>query len=98
MKIRLHPGARREYLFAIKHYKLIEEGLGLRFVDAIEAGLDSIARHPYAWPAINPSVRKRVIAIFPYTILYVPRSDEALIIAVMHQSRRPDYWTSRVEE
>lgn len=96
MKVRLHPQARREYLAAVRYYESVKEGLGQRFVDSIEAGFDSINKHPLAWPPINPSVRKRVVAVFPYTILYVPRSDEAFIVAIMHQSRRPDYWTSRL--
>ena len=96
MKVRFHPDARREYVGAIKHYKSIEAGLAKRLVDSIEAGLESIVNHPQAWPQLDKPVRKRVVAIFPFTILYVPRGNEIYIVAVMHHSRRPDYWTSRI--
>jgi hypothetical protein len=33
---------------------------------------------------------------FPYAIFFEPRSDEIVIVAIMHTSRSPGYWRSRV--
>lgn len=96
MRVRFHPDARREYVGSIKHYENVETGLGKRLVDSIEAGIESIVSHPQAWPQLTGPVRKRVVAVFPYTILYVPSDNEIYVVAIMHQSRHPKYWTSRL--
>jgi len=32
---------------------------------------------------------------FPYSLVYIVSKDEIRILAVAHQSRRPDYWAGR---
>lgn len=96
MKLKFHPAARREYLAAVAYYDGIDTELGKHFVESIEAGFDSIIQHPLAWPSLNSKVRKRVVAVFPYTILYALEEELITVTAVMHQSRKPDYWTSRI--
>jgi hypothetical protein len=33
---------------------------------------------------------------FPYAVLYRPDPDEIVVVAVMHQRRRPGYWLGRM--
>ena len=40
-------------------------------------------------------VRRRLIRRFPLGVLYRIDPDEIVILAVMHLSRRPDYWHGR---
>jgi hypothetical protein len=42
------------------------------------------------------SVRRKVLARFPYSILYIIQQGELIILAVAHQSRRPNYWIDRL--
>lgn len=35
---------------------------------------------------------------FPFTIIYVEREQEFLVIAVAHTSRKPGYWKNRLLE
>jgi len=41
-------------------------------------------------------IRKRPVHRFPYAVLYRVDPDEIVVVAVMHQRRRPDYWRSRI--
>jgi hypothetical protein len=40
----------------------------------------------------------QVPAGIPYGLVYQVRSDKILILAVMHLSRRPDYWRDREQQ
>jgi len=42
------------------------------------------------------NVRKFLLARFPYSVYYLSRDDEVLILAVAHGSRRPGYWRHRL--
>ncbi len=40
--------------------------------------------------------RSRRVRRFPYRLVYLEQPEQLWIIAVAHQSRRPDYWLRRV--
>ena len=48
------------------------------------------------WRAIEEDVRRCLTRVFPYAVLYTIEADFILIVAVMHCSREPGYWKSRV--
>jgi hypothetical protein len=39
-----------------------------------------------------PEIRRAFVNRFPYSIAYVLRDDELVILAVAHHSRGPRYW------
>jgi hypothetical protein len=41
------------------------------------------------------STRRLAIKGFPFFLIYRPAAAELLVVAVAHQSRRPDYWLAR---
>ncbi len=41
-------------------------------------------------------VRRKVLARFPYSLLYLEGPDYIRIVAVMHHRRRPGYWVERL--
>jgi plasmid stabilization system protein ParE len=43
----------------------------------------------------RPDVRMRVVRRYPYSIVYVVRGPNVVIIAVAHHRRRPGYWMDR---
>ena len=53
--------------------------------------------HPEAWQAVEEDVRRHLIKRFPFGIYYTIERDYISIVAVMHMSRRPGYWKSRLE-
>lgn len=78
------------------------EGWGDRFIDAVEAAIDSIVESPHTWALHRgkprtPPVHTRSVAGFRYDIKYViVNDDEVVIIAFAHERRKPDYWEHRI--
>jgi plasmid stabilization system protein ParE len=97
MNLTFHPEAREEYLAAAHYYADCQEGLESRFVAAIESALQRIDEAPERWRVFEEDVRRNLVHVFPYAILYSIESDDSiLIIAVMHCSREPGYWRARI--
>ena len=56
-----------------------------------------LAREPLRGPEVEPGIRRLLFRDrFPYSIMYVVREREVVIVAVMHQHREPGYWKERV--
>lgn len=91
-----HQEALREYQAAAIYYATRGESLGIRFVHAVEEAIGWIRDRPAAWPVLGAIVRRCLTRGFPYSVLYRWTDDTILIIAVMHASRDPDYWRSRI--
>ena len=97
MRVRFHPSARIEYIEAARYYEKQQVGLGSRFLKNVESVLRGIADSPESWPMLEGEIRRRMVRVFPYTILYAVRPTSVFIVAVMHTHRNPDYWKERVE-
>lgn len=98
MRIRYNPLARDEVIKAAEYFDAQAEGLGNRFLLEIDKVVLDIAVSPLLWPITKHGPRKRIlVSPFPYSILYKIVHDEIVIIAVAHQSRQKDYWTSRID-
>jgi plasmid stabilization system protein ParE len=87
--------AQQEYDDAVNWYEGQMRGLGERFRIEVENGLARIEAHPQAWPLERGEVRKYLLNRFPYKLLYAIEPARAVILAVAHQHRRPDYWVDR---
>jgi hypothetical protein len=44
---KIHQEAHKEFIEAFEWYEFRQEGLGLRFIESVEARLDQISLHPY---------------------------------------------------
>ena len=71
------------------------QGLGSAFLADVQRCCASIVEHPEAGHAIRGAVRRRLLARFPYAILYTLKSDTVRVLAVMNLQRRPGYWVGR---
>jgi len=93
---RFLPSAEAELLAEVAFYSDAREGLGVRFQAAVEVTLARALEHPTSGVAGRRSTRRLAIKGFPFFLIYRPAADELLVVAVAHQSRRPDYWLARV--
>ena len=69
------------------------------FVAEVEGAIQTLLASPTRWPVIEePQIRRYLLTRFPYSIYYrwEPERDRVSIYAVMHFSRRPDYWRERL--
>ena len=87
--------AEREMVQAARYYESKVPTLGAEFLLEIEAAVRSIETHPDAAPNVRGDIRRRLVRRFPYAVLYRAAPEGILILAVMHQRRRPDYWHGR---
>jgi len=52
---------------------------------------------PSTWLTFQDGFRRYLLARFPFSIIYKEHEDEVYIVAVMHNSRNPEYWKERVK-
>ena len=98
MKFRFHHEASEEYLKSVAFYEEEQRGLGWRFIQAVEAGIETVMDEPERWRCFDGPLRRHLIESFPFHLIYGVRADEVVFVAVAHCSRKPGYWHERVEE
>jgi len=98
--IQFDPAARLEAIEAAVWYDDHRIGLGEEFLDAIELTLDlALRRRVPGSPVSDPDdVRRVPVRRFPYHLIFLASSDEIVVVAVMHERRRPTYWIDRLGE
>lgn len=96
MKYVFHGEALKEYAEAAMHYKKISRRLGRAFVEEVEQSIKKIQSTPETWIPVEENIRRYLLGRFPYGIYYSVEKTHILIIAVMHLSRKPGYWTDRI--
>ena len=69
--------------------------LGLAFVAEFERALDVLCNFPHLGPVWRGTTRRFLLRRFPYSIIYQVKPEEIRVIALAHQSRRPEYWRGR---
>ncbi len=98
MKVRQLAVASAELRAALAWYRerspRAAENLWLRVQDARR----SILLFPHAAPLLGRRARRFILSGFPYDLIYSVRSEEIVILAFAHHSRRPGYWEDRLRE
>ena len=88
--------AEKEVAEAAAFYESCARGLGRAFADEVAKAFRSIASRPRATPVVRGQVRRKLVARFPYAVLFRDDPDEIVVLAVMHGHRRPGYWKDRL--
>ena len=97
MRYEFHPEALDEYEAAARFYAGCQVGLELRFIACVESAFRQVSEAPARWRPFEEDVRRCLVRVFPYAVLYSLEPDYVLVIAVMHCSREPGYWRRRIE-
>lgn len=95
MNYRFLPEAEKEYAEAFDYYLAIEANLAGRFVAEVETAMAHIRRYPFLRRVVGQTIRRHLLATFPFGIYYVCENDRIAIVAIMHQSRNPARWKKR---
>lgn len=101
MNIRILSVAEVEATEAALHYEERKPGLGDQFLAELDHALDRIRLDPrLLGPVENYTgpheLRRCLMHRFPYIVVFLVRSDEAVIISVSDARRRPFYWLERL--
>ena len=97
MRYTFHPEALAEFEAAADFYSARQNGLELRFIDAVQSAIQRICDAPERRPIFDGEIRRNLVRVFPYSVLYAVEPDCIYIIAIMHYSREPGYWKTRIK-
>lgn len=95
LKVRLSDDAIAEARAAFAWYRERNPQAADAFLRELDHATESIGHSPDAWPPYLGGTRRRLLRRFPFSLVYRMRGDQAEVIAVAHQRRRPGYWMGR---
>jgi plasmid stabilization system protein ParE len=98
MNYSFHPFAEIELNEAIDYYEKHRSGLGEEFSNEVYSTIQRIIQNPKAWSKLSENTRRCLTNRFPYGVIYQIKGNKILIIAVMHLSRKPNYWQNRIAQ
>ena len=94
--VRLRPEAEQDLAESARWYEDQRPGLGQEFLDEALATFAAIAEKPLASAAVYGSLRRALLHRFPFGVFYLVDGDGAVVIGVLHGSRHPRRWKSRL--
>lgn len=88
--------AETEFLAEISYYKSLQVQGADKFRAALEEATARALTFPEAGPQYLANTRRIFLKGYPFFIVYLPVPSSIVVIAVVHEARRPGYWTSRL--
>lgn len=94
--VRVRPEAQLEAEDAALYYELQSPGLGYDFFLELDETLERISSHAEGYQVLYRGVRRASLHRFPYGVFYFVEDGIAVVFAVLHMSRDPETWKTRV--
>lgn len=94
--VRLTHAARIELRNATRWYAERDAAASQRFVRAVDVVLSQIGQDSETGFLSEFGTRSVLVRRFPYRVIFHEQPAQISIVAVAHQSRRPDYWHERI--
>ncbi len=95
MVVRFHEEAQAELAAEAVYYESKVAGLGVRFINEVEAATHIAAEFPEMGSPFKFGTRRVFPKKFPYSIIYRIYPTEIVILAVAPDARKPGYWRNR---
>ncbi len=92
-----HPEAAQEFEESVRYYRDRGRVLGDRFASEVRGAIQRILASPGRWRVLEEDVRRCIVRVFPYSVLYTVEAEFILITAIMHGKREPGYWKLRLD-
>ncbi len=96
MKISFLVAASHELDEAYDWYEAQAKGLGGQLVEEARLAVRRVAVFSESCQEIAPGIRRCLVRRFPYALIYRTAGEELIILAVMHQHRKPRNWQLRL--
>ena len=93
--VEFHPEARADFYDAIDWYENERPGLGTAFVGAVQDAISLAAESPQIGALAGQGIRRVLVRVFPYSVLYAVEPERLLVVAIASFHRRPGYWRHR---
>jgi len=95
-QLEFHPEVTNDIKGSYLWYEDKLQGLGDRFLNELEDGYTAIQNFPDTWANFQYGFKRYILNKFPFSILYKVTDEKIVVVAVMHNSRRPNYWLDRI--
>jgi len=92
-----HPDVSVEIKASYQWYEKQAKGLGEDFLAELQQSFGVITQYPNSWPPFGNNIRRFLLNKFPFSVIYSPSEKQILVLAVMHNKKRPGYWIKRSE-
>ena len=80
---------------AFRWYEEQRAGIGLDFLNELQAAYARIAEGPYWYQDLGHGTRRALLRRFPFAVYFNVDAETVLVIAVIHVSRHPSRWQER---
>ena len=95
LNIIFHPDIENEVKASYEWYQTQAAGLGEDFLTELETAYQAIIELPNTWPKFQKGFRRFLLSKFPFSVIYRFNRETIYVVAVMHNSRKPGYWSER---
>jgi plasmid stabilization system protein ParE len=96
MQVKYHEAAFEEGIDAATWYGAQHGDLQFQFLEKWKDAENRISANPLIYRCFEGELRKCRFEIFPFALIFQNRDGDLQVIAVMHMSRRPNYWKERL--
>jgi len=96
MQVIFTPAARAELVEAQDWYEVRHLGLGIQFLEQVEAIVLRMEENPHQFPTAFRDVHRARLRKFPYALFFRIENGALMVIACFHGSRDPQRWERRV--
>jgi plasmid stabilization system protein ParE len=87
--VRYKPAAAAEVTRAIGWYGQPEINQATAFIRELERTEAHLTTHPELYQRVEDEIRRAILRRFPYSLFYVIEQDQVIVLACMHQHRKP---------
>ncbi len=94
--VRYVEAAREEFLHEVEYFTTVSPRLGQRFDQAVQKAEALASEFANAGLAYKYGTRRVFPGKFKFSIVYLVREDEIVVIAVAPFRRKPGYWRPRL--
>jgi len=94
-KARFLAEAEAEFLHEVAYYAERQPNGANRFREAVEAATARALAFPKSGPQYLVNTRRVFVRGYPFFLVDREERDGIVVLAVVHDSRRPGYWASR---
>jgi plasmid stabilization system protein ParE len=96
MRVRFEPDAAEELAEATSYLADRSPHAAERFLADIAGAKTLLLQFPNVGSPIRGNLRRLLLRIFPYQLIYSVDGGETRIHAVAHLKRKPEYWRKRI--
>ena len=86
----------RDLAGGFRYYEGQSEGLGERFLAAVDSAFDAIERYPEMFSRVHGEVRRAVLSKFPYAVFFRIEPKRVVVLTVLHTARDPKLWPQSI--